>query len=529
MADLAKEQYEDEQGSGGSDAEFFSDDAISGEEEEEEEEEPLTPEEEAAEWKQEGNQKYSKKDYFGAIDAYTKAIELVPEDHTYYGNRSAANMMIGRYDHVEKDCVKAVELNRDYTKCYLRLAKARLALGKFDQAEDSLTQLYLRDVRSTDVPNERKKVSLSRDRLHRAKQYLDNKKYAHALSVLHSAQEHCPASPALKEYKVEALVGTKKYEEAYVLSTNMLRNNPRDPIALFWRAKAQYYQGEFEKAIQVMKNLMRMDPDNKKCMIEVRKMRKLETMKQEGNSFFKQRSWTEAISTYTDCLNIDPDNLLFNAKLLCNRAACLMKLKRYQEAVADCTNAIENQGDYTKAYMRRGQCYQELGGLEALEMAQRDYAKAQELAGEGTAMHRDLERSLRNIKLLMKKAKRKDYYKLLNVRERATVEEIKKAYKKAALKYHPDRQSRKSEAEKEAATKMFKDCAEGLEILSDPQKRHMYDQGMDLEEINQGGHHHGHGHGGMGGIDPNTIFQMFMGGGGGGGMGGGRRRRSPFM
>ena len=86
----------------------------------------------------------------------------MPEDHTYYGNRSAANMMIGRYDHVEKDCVKAVELNRDYTKCYLRLAKARLALGKFDQAEDSLTQLYLRDVRSTDVPNERKKVSLSR-------------------------------------------------------------------------------------------------------------------------------------------------------------------------------------------------------------------------------------------------------------------------------------------------------------------------------------------------------------------------------
>ena len=86
-------------------------------------------------------------------------------------------------------------------------------------------------------------------------------------------------------------------------------------------------------------------------------------------------------------------------------------------------------------------------------------------------------------------------------------------------------QSRKSEAEKAIATKMFKDCAEGVEVLTDRNKRQMYDQGMDLEEINQGGRSAGlgHGHGGMGGIDPNIIFQMF-----GGGMGGGRRR-SPFM
>ena len=77
----------------------------------------LSPEEEAAIWKQEGNEKYKIKDYFGSIDAYTKAIEIMPEDHTYYGNRSAANMMIGRYEHVERDCVKALELNKNYIKC----------------------------------------------------------------------------------------------------------------------------------------------------------------------------------------------------------------------------------------------------------------------------------------------------------------------------------------------------------------------------------------------------------------------------
>ena len=59
-------------------------------------------------------------------------------------------------------------------------------------------------------------------------------------------------------------------------------------------------------------------------------------------------------------------------------------------------------------------------------------------------------------------------------------------------------------------------------VLDDPQKRRMYDQGMDLEDIQNGGHSHGGGgmgHG-MGGMDPSVLFQMF-----GGGMG---RRGGPF-
>jgi DnaJ homolog subfamily C member 7 len=57
----------------------------------------------------------------------------------------------------------------------------------------------------------------------------------------------------------------------------------------------------------------------------------------------------------------------------------------------------------------------------------------------------------------------------------------------------------------------------------------MYDQGMDAEDIQNGGHSHGGGGmgGGMGGIDPSVLFQMFGGGMGGGG-GGARRGGHPF-
>ncbi len=63
----------------------------------------------------------------------------------------------------------------------------------------------------------------------------------------------------------------------------------------------------------------------------------------------------------------------------------------------------------------------------------------------------------------------KDYYKVLGVAKTATPEEIKKAYRKLALKYHPD----KTKGDK-AAEEKFKDVNEANEVLSDPQKRKKY-------------------------------------------------------
>jgi len=65
----------------------------------------------------------------------------------------------------------------------------------------------------------------------------------------------------------------------------------------------------------------------------------------------------------------------------------------------------------------------------------------------------------------------KDYYKILGVERNATPEEIKKAFRKLALKYHPDRNKGNKEAEEK-----FKDLNEANEVLSDPQKRARYDQ-----------------------------------------------------
>ncbi len=115
----------------------------------------------------------------------------------------------------------------------------------------------------------------------------------------------------------------------------------------------------------------------------------------------------------------------------------------------------------------------------------------------------------------------KDYYEVLGVDRSADDAAIKKAYRKLAMKYHPDRNPDNKEAEEK-----FKEIGEAYEVLSDADKRAAYDR-MGHEAFKNGGMN-GAGGGGFGGFtDPMDIFaQMFGGGFGGfGGFGGGGRQR----
>jgi molecular chaperone DnaJ len=118
---------------------------------------------------------------------------------------------------------------------------------------------------------------------------------------------------------------------------------------------------------------------------------------------------------------------------------------------------------------------------------------------------------------------KRDYYEVLGVVRTADGEEIKRAYRRLAMKYHPDRNDGQTKADAEAK---FKECAEAYEVLADPAKRQRYDQFGHQGVAGMGQHDFSH-------MDVGDIFSMFdeifggLGGGFGRGPGRAQAARGP--
>lgn len=265
-----------------------------------------------------------------------------------------------------------------------------------------------------------------------------------------------------------------------------------------------------------------MDPDHALAFKFHKVLRALGKKKDEADTNYKSRNFDAAIGLYTEALDLDVCTGMYRAKLFFNRASANANLRKHPEVISDCTEALQYDNEYMKAILRRASSYLCIGGEEECQKAISDYTEAMEIAerkGDQEAQ-KDLKKKLQQAQVQLKRSKQKDFYKILNVARDASDAEIKKNYRKAALKWHPDRHSNSSDEKKKEAEKVFRDINLAYEVLSDQEKKRKYDSGVDIEDLdNPHAGAGGHGMHGHGGVDPSVLFQMFM-QQQGGGMGG---------
>ncbi|XP_019618060.1 PREDICTED: dentin sialophosphoprotein-like isoform X2 [Branchiostoma belcheri] len=435
-----------------------------------------------------------------AVEPLSKAIELCPTCASYYSNRAACYIMLGKFREGLEDARQTTRIDPNFLKGYMREAKCLLMLGDPSQAISTYQKVLQLDPNNQSVADELKVAQSVHHFETQAEGDMKKGDFRRAVFCLDRALDHAPQCTKFKIKKAEALALLGRHTEAHDVVSNILHVDNMNVDAMYVRGLCLYYQDNLDKAFAHFQQVLRLSPDHEKAKVAFRKAKSLRAKKEEGNSAFKAGRYQEAYDLYSEALRIDPHNVFINSKLYNNRATVGAKVNKLDQAIQDCTEAIKLDDNYLKAYLRRAKCYMD---TEQYEEAVRDYEKVFNM--ERTREHKQL---LSNAKLELKKSKRKDYYKILGVRKDASDDEIKKAYKKKALETHPDRHSSATPEEKAEQEKKFKEIGEAYATLSDSKKRVRYDNGQDIDDMDSPFSHD---------FDPNTIFQAFFGGGHGGG------------
>lgn len=375
-------------------------------------------------------------------------------------NRAAANLSAKQYLNALEDIERAHEIDPSNPKIMHRWAKILTNLGRPAEALDVLSR-----VQPPATATDRAQPEKMRRFIAQAEETLaEDRGGSMAVFCLDQARQMLGAG--VKEPRKWTLLtaeaqlkmnNSNSLGKAQDIAIGLLRENSQDPDAMMIRARAFYASGETEQALKLLKMCLGLDPDMKAAIKLLRIVQKLSRTKEEGNNAFKAKDYQRAIELYGQALEVDPTNKDMNAKILQNRAQAYLNLKDYDAAINDCTEALRLDPGYVKAMKVRAKAY---GGAERWEDAVRDYKSV----AENNPTERGIQEDIRKAEFELKKAQRKDYYKILGVDKDASEHEIKKAYRKMAVKYHPDKNR-----DGEQGDEMFKEVGEAYETLIDPQ------------------------------------------------------------
>ncbi|KAL4560381.1 hypothetical protein LXL04_032531 [Taraxacum kok-saghyz] len=502
----------------------------------------IAAEESCEKWRLRGNQAYGNGELGKAEDYYTQGLNSVPQSEKSrdclralmlcYSNRAATRISLGKMREALKDCLMAAAIDPNFLKVQVRAAHCYLAIGEVENA----TLQYMKCLQSgNDVCVDRKLLVDASEGLAKAqkvteciKQYTELPRRTSddlecALRVINEALQISKYSEQLLQMKADILVMLRRYEQVIQMceqnSSSADVDTPTATSPNSWRTtlivKSYFYLGRLEEALefikkqetsgQITERLESMSLDSVIPLADT--VRELLSRKAAGNEAYKSGKYTEAVEHYTSALSCSVESRPFAAICFCNRAAAYRALGQISDAIADCSLAIALDPTYLKALSRRASLYEMIRdyGQAAIDLRRfvsllTSQIQENTIVDKSSGMNelRQAQIHLCNIEEESRKELPLNMYLILGVESTADASEVKKAYRKAALKHHPDKAalsvSRSENGEdglwREIAENVYKDAdrlfkmiGEAYAVLSNPSKRSRYD--MDEEMRNE--------------------------------------------
>lgn len=229
-----------------------------------------------------------------------------------------------------------------------------------------------------------------------------------------------------------------------------------------------YELGHAADALKEIRECLKLDPEHKLCFPFYKKIKKVDKFIGDAQLHQENKDFESCIASAEKVLKNEKDvrMIVFGAtQLLCS---CSVKSDKFSDAITYCKDALKIEKDpHTLCDLAEA-----LIGEEMYDDAIRSYQEAVEIDENSQRAKEGIERAKR----LQKQAEKRDYYKILGVTRSATKQEVVKAYRKMAQKWHPDNFAQ-NESEKKIAEKKFIDIAAAKEVLTDPEKRAQFDNG----------------------------------------------------
>ncbi|XP_044489709.1 dnaJ protein P58IPK homolog isoform X2 [Mangifera indica] len=397
----------------------------------------------AAELFERVSQSIKVKHYIEALNDLNAAIEADPTLSEAYYHRGAVLRQLCRYEESEKNYRKFLELKPGDSV-------AEKDLSQLLQAKSSLDTAF---------------------KLFDSGDYTKPLEYVDKVVLVFS-----PACTKAKFLKVKLLLAAKDYSTAISETGYILKEDENNLEALLLRGRAYYYLADHDVAQRHYQKGLRSDPEHselKKAYFGLKNLLKKTKSAEDNVNKGKLRL---AVEDYNAALALDPNHTAHNVHLHLGLCKVLVKLGRGKDALSSCNDALDIDGDLLEALVQRGEAKLL---TEDWEGAVADFKSAAQQSPQDMNIREALMRAEKALKM----SKRKDWYKILGVSKTASISEIKRAYKKLALQWHPD----KNVNNREEAEAKFQEIAAAYEVLGDEEKRTRYDRGEDIEDMGMGG------------------------------------------